>query len=139
MKEKINKYARYVLTVIPAMVIILCFIPGIVQIYHQFGLGYYMVLSDIPQGTIQSALALVLVISVYVLINGIVCIRSDSNKLLKLLMVFSLTALGCSLLPLLAMLGIAGMLAWPYAIIPVLYGIQSAVAIIAVLTDETYY
>ena len=138
MKEKLKTYARYLLAMIPGIVIILCFIPGILQIYTEDGLGYYMVLSAIPEETLQSGMSLVLLISIYLLINGIVCIRNESNKFLKLLMVFSLVALGCSLLPILAMFGIPEMLAWPYAIIPILYGIQSAVAIVMALTDENY-
>jgi len=138
MKEQLKTYARYLLAAIPGIVILLCFIPGILQVYTEDGLGYYMVFSAIPHDILSSAMSLVLIASIYLLINGIVCIRNDSNKLLKALMVFSLAALGCALLPLFAMLRIPGMLPWPYAIIPVLYAVQSVVAIVLVATDENY-
>ncbi len=136
LREKIEFVGRIIVSVLPIIVLIMCLIPGIMQVQGKDGILYCNVFSNFEEEALWSALSLVSLAAVYLACNGIACICSTSFTLLRLLMIFSLVATFFSPLPLLV---VPELLTWPYTIIPIIYAVDSLMIVGLVLLHKEDY
>ena len=136
---KNEKLVKIILIVLPAIALVMCFIPGMVSyvgIEKLDGIKYMMI-QPLPEGTIANVSLVVILFSVFTGAMGIVYANSPSRASSRMYMIVDIVNLLFSLAP----LGVDEYLVvFPYLLFPVLFAVILAVSIpVCIKETQLYY
>ncbi len=136
---KHEKAVKIILIVLPAIALLMYFIPGMISYtgIEKLEGKQYMLVQSLPEGTISNVSRLTMLVTVFTLAMGIVYSNAPGRASSRLYMIFNIVNLLFSLAP----LGVdEHLVAFPYLLLSVLYGITLAVSIpVCVKETELYY
>lgn len=136
---KHEKAVKIILIVLPAIALILYFIPGMVSYTGLEKLEgiQYMLVQNLPEGTISNVSRLTLLLSVFTFAMGIVYANAPGRASSRLYMILNIVNLLFALAP----MGVDEYLnLFPYCLVPIMYAITLAVSIpVCIKETQLYY